>query len=134
MRKLGKGFVVLFGLVALLVPGCGSSFGDYCKAKQQCIGGNDKDIAACEDEAQGWLEVANDYGCGDAANQLVDCVNAKYSCSTGESACNPEAEAVSACENVASAWRNKHKDNSGTCGNCDGGKNTACCAAGLGCC
>ncbi len=129
MRTLRPALTPLFALAALLVAGCGSRFSTYCSAEQQCVGGNSKDISACEDEAQAEMNVASDYGCGDAANQFADCINQKFSCSTGTGACSNQATAMSACECAASSNCNR------VCPASCSASRDFCCSGGIqGCC
>jgi hypothetical protein len=102
MRKAIPGFVLFLGLVAFGATGCGSKFSDYCKTLQTCGGGNDQDVEACEDTAEAALNSADDYGCGDVASNLSECLNQSITCSA-QDACDTQSAAVDACVCAASA-------------------------------
>ncbi len=94
---------------ALLVGGasvgCHSTYKDYCEQKQQCEGGNDKDIDACIEEARAQEDVASAYDCTDAYDKYADCYKVKGACKNGKfdlSACSAEGTAYFTCNNAAS--------------------------------
>ena len=97
----------LGALLALSIAsvGCHSTYYSYCESRQQCEGGNDKDIDACVQSAQGEEDVASAYDCSDAFDKYVDCFKAKGSCKNGNydlSGCSSEAQAYSSCKKAAS--------------------------------
>lgn len=98
---------LLVGLfVAGASAGCHSTYKDYCEQKQQCEGGNDKDIDACIEEWRAQEDIASAYDCTDAYDKYADCFKVKGSCKSGRfdttSSCSAEATAYATCNNAAS--------------------------------
>lgn len=105
------------GFVALASVACKSTYSDYCKARQECEGGNDADIDACIETSRASEDVASAYDCEDSFDKYAECYKAKGSCkSVGNtkfydlSACGEEAKAYSSCTQAASG----RKSSSGT--------------------
>jgi hypothetical protein len=82
---------------ALLIAGAGCggvSFSDACKQNEQCVGGNDADVQACEDEANLQQELAANIGCKSEFKALYDCILPLSTCHsepTGQS-CKASAD------------------------------------------
>lgn len=75
--KLGLGGLAL--MIAAATSGC-STYGSYCEAAMDCMGGNDADIEACEinqDEAE---EIASIRDCSAEFDALFACVEEESSC------------------------------------------------------
>jgi hypothetical protein len=105
--------VVSLSLLLLLLSGCSSNASTICNRKKDCVGGNDKDVAACEEELEGQGEVASEYGCSDANDKYVSCVADTGSCRDvgggkrgfDTSLCKQQSEALSSCQKAASGVR-----------------------------
>ncbi len=97
--------VVVTGLVCL--PGCSSKFTDYCDKAQGCIGGNDKDKAACVAQTEESKNEAAAYGCSTEFDAVADCEIASATCQSGKftsgTACAGQATALSLCTCQASS-------------------------------
>ncbi|MFO0757600.1 MAG: hypothetical protein U0359_13980 [Byssovorax sp.] len=95
------------GLLAAsaLLAGCGNVISSSCNESIQCEGGNDMDIDACIASSEGAQNVAAAYGCSEAFDKLLDCIDTTSKCSKGHysSDCGDEAEAVASCEKAASS-------------------------------
>jgi hypothetical protein len=71
-------------MVVALATGCrGQEYEDYCDKVRSCGGGNDKDQNACVDTMEGEEDVADDYGCGDQFDKLVECLKKNAVCQAG---------------------------------------------------
>ncbi|HQY59792.1 MAG: hypothetical protein IPF92_27745 [Myxococcales bacterium] len=97
--------VALAGLGAL--PACSSSFTDFCDKAQGCIGGNDKDRAACVAQVDEQKNEASAYGCSTEFDAMADCQVANSTCQSGKfssgTACKAQSEALSLCQCQASS-------------------------------
>ncbi len=109
--------VVVTGLVCL--PGCSSKFTDYCDKAQGCIGGNDKDKAACVAQGNEAKNEAAAYGCSTEFDAVSDCEIASSTCQSGKftsgTACASQNTALSLCTCQASSRGAK-----GQCGTAGG--------------
>lgn len=87
---IGAGVVSLAGLAC----GCGGpNFSDICGSRESCLGGNDKDTAACADLAKAEQTIADDVGCESEYNDKVTCVaNASTCRSNPGGPCNVDAD------------------------------------------
>lgn len=89
-----------FGLLACaaFAPGCdGPDIEALCQKQEDCLGGNDADIAACVAAYEGTRDNARDIGCGDEYDALIDCFSPQYEC-LGVGACTTSADCMdSAC-------------------------------------
>ena len=97
--------LTFFCTLIVLTGGCGSRFGDYCKAAIQCEGGNDKDVDACQDSLDGCDNAANAYGCNSEANAYADCITQKSGCNNKNyttNECDNEGQALASCVKAAS--------------------------------
>ena len=67
------GTAQLLALLCLFVPfGCGdASFKDFCARREDCTGGNDRDTAACVDEAKLERTKADEIGCSHEFNDFA---------------------------------------------------------------
>lgn len=105
MRHFMATGLALGAMLALFGTGCHSTYYSFCESQQQCSGGNDKDIDACVQSAQGQEEIAEAYDCEDAWDKYVDCIKDKASCKNGSydtSSCKTESDALSSCKKAAS--------------------------------
>ncbi len=97
--------VVVTGLVCL--PGCSSKFTDYCDKAQGCIGGNDKDKAACVAQTDEAKATAAAYGCSAEFDAVADCEIASSTCQSGKftsgTACKLQSLSLGLCTCQASA-------------------------------
>jgi hypothetical protein len=98
----------------------GSEGGDYCAAQNKCLGGNDKDEAACIDKFDGEAAAAADYGCADQFTALTLCATAKAKCegdanhkdyttrdpANGDDRCATEQDKFDLCRRGASSLSN----------------------------
>ena len=99
------------GVLALAVlgalPACSSRFSDFCDKAQGCVGGNDKDRAACVAQADEAKNEAAAYGCGTEFDAVADCEIANSTCQQGKfssgSACKAQSAALSLCTCQASS-------------------------------
>ena len=67
------------GMISLGSGAC-RSFNDYCTEREDCAGGNEADIEACEVELKRSEDIASNHGCSEWFNALADCVEAEASC------------------------------------------------------
>lgn len=70
---------IWLGGVALGAGAC-RSFNTYCTELEDCVGGNEADIEACEVEAHAQEDKADAYGCGSEFGDYADCLEAESSC------------------------------------------------------
>jgi hypothetical protein len=107
------GFKVIgAGLLALSVMACsGAPAGAsaYCTKYQQCSGGNEDDVNACEAKFIGDHKVAAAYKCEALYDAYVECAGANSTCtnsklSTGD-ACTGQKKSYDGCVEAASALR-----------------------------
>jgi hypothetical protein len=86
--------------VLLAVGGC-DSFGDYCEAAANCVGGNEKDIDACVVTIEADEERADLYGCDEWFGNYRECLEEESNCEndnyTPEERCNDESRELSSC-------------------------------------
>jgi hypothetical protein len=103
-RRLFAG--ALLAGIALSLIACHSTYYDFCKQRQECEGGNDKDIDACIESQRGEEDIAGDYDCKDSFSKYKDCYTVKGSCKNGAydfvSPCSNESKAYSSCKQAAS--------------------------------
>jgi hypothetical protein len=92
-------------LCLLALTACTGVYADLCEREAQCRGGNDADIDACVARAEGEEDAASAYDCSDPYDKVVDCLDRTGNCDDKdfESSCNDEYEALSNCEDAASA-------------------------------
>ena len=92
LRILGRALAT--PTLAVLVAACGGpSISDICDKSQGCIGGNDKDKAACVDAFTTDQELAEDEGCQSEFNDALTCVaNASQCRSNPQGPCNTTAD------------------------------------------
>jgi hypothetical protein len=79
----------------------------YCSKQQQCQGGNEDDLRACEARFIGGVKVAAAYKCDALYDAYVECIGANSTCtrswiSTGD-ACDGQAKSFEGCVEAASA-------------------------------
>lgn len=115
--KVRSTFVGVLALAVLgALPACSSRFSDFCDKSQGCIGGNDKDKAACVAQADEAKNEASAYGCSTEFDAVADCEIANSTCQSGKfssgSACKAQSTALSLCTCQASSRGAK-----GECGN-----------------
>lgn len=93
---------LFFGLTS-----CASLFSDYCKKRNDCLGGNDADRAACADSLRGEENVAAEYKCSDQFDAYYECRNNTAVCNAGrfESSCDPQKKNYDDCIKNASTIR-----------------------------
>lgn len=91
-----------FGLTS-----CASLFTEYCDKQMSCIGGNDKDRAACASEIRGEEKAAADYGCSDSFDAYYECRNSTAVCTAGKfsTSCDEQRKAYQACIDANSTAR-----------------------------
>lgn len=92
LRKLMMGAAAVS--LAGLAGGCGGpNFSDICGSRESCLGGNDKDTAACADEYKTEQTTADDLGCESEFNDAVTCVANASTCRTKPGGpCNVDAD------------------------------------------
>lgn len=106
------GVGIFVSVMALSLANCSSRYRDNCQAEADCEGGNDADVDACVDGKKGDEDVADAYDCGDAWGKYADCADGNGSCVNGKYSpadCSAQRNAVSSCENAASARKDKGK-------------------------
>jgi hypothetical protein len=96
-------------VVFLACSGAPSGASDYCKKEQQCRGGNEADVSACEAGFAGAHKVAVAYDCGALYDAYVECIGANSTCGnskleTGD-ACKGQKKSYEGCVEAASAIR-----------------------------
>jgi hypothetical protein len=106
--KVRSTFVGVLALAVLgALPSCSSRFSDFCDKSQGCIGGNDKDKAACVAQADEAKNEASAYGCSTEFDAVADCEIANSTCQSGKfssgSACKAQSTALSLCTCQASS-------------------------------
>lgn len=106
--KVRSTFVGVLALAVLgALPACSSRFSDFCDKSQGCIGGNDKDKAACVAQADEAKNEASAYGCSTEFDAVADCEIANSTCQSGKfssgSACKAQSTALSLCTCQASS-------------------------------
>ncbi len=94
--------IVPFALFAALLCGAATcvEYSTYCGKKIDCEGGNDKDKAACADEAEGSEDSAGDYGCSKEFDDYATCLQEKAACTNskyGTADCNGQGTTLSTC-------------------------------------
>lgn len=64
MRSLSGILLSLLAFSAPVIAGCGGpDIGFICEEREACVGGNEADIAACIDQAELEIEIADIEGC-----------------------------------------------------------------------
>lgn len=63
-----------------LGSGACRSFNTYCTDKEDCEGGNDADIEACEVGLHYQEDIASRHGCGEYFGLLQDCIEDNAKC------------------------------------------------------
>ncbi|MBW2522873.1 MAG: hypothetical protein JRI23_01795 [Deltaproteobacteria bacterium] len=102
MRRFSR-WVARSAFAAALVWAAGACnpYGDYCEAMMDCEGGNDADVEACIEEAEGAEEVASLWDCDEYFDELFTCVEEKSDCEsdyyTPGDSCQDEEEDYEAC-------------------------------------
>ncbi len=113
------GAVVVTATLLGALPGCSSKFTDYCDKAQGCIGGNDKDKAACVAQTDEAKASAAAYGCSAEFDAVADCEIASSTCQSGKftsgTACKLQSLSLGLCTCQASARGAK-----GQCGTAGG--------------
>jgi Cys-rich protein (TIGR04453 family) len=79
-------FALAWSTVSLFAC-AGPNFKDYCDKYEGCIGGNDKDKAACVDAHKSSQKIASAIGCGSEFDDY-------YTCLVGASSCRPTATGI----------------------------------------
>lgn len=118
---MNSGFAVMTFGVALAIGavGCSDQMRDYCDKMVTCEGGNDKDKDVCKDRMRGEEDAADDYGCGDQFDAVLDCVVGNSSCqvsgttnnytsfnaSTGSNPCTVQEDSLTTCEENATGHK-----------------------------
>ena len=92
---------------------------DYCDKMVTCEGGNDKDKDVCKDRMRCEEDAADDYGCGDQFDAVLDCIVGNSSCqvsgttnyytsvnaSTGTNPCTAQENSLTTCEENATGYK-----------------------------
>jgi hypothetical protein len=86
-RTFSIGLIAMLGLAAC---GGGGAAADLCQASAQCVGGNEKDEAACNAIFDGAAAAAAEYGCSDQYEALLACKTAKSKCENDQGGDHPE--------------------------------------------
>jgi hypothetical protein len=101
LRFLPAAILVLGG--ALGVTGCGG-YGSICQDAMDCVGGNDNDVAACENDAQALEDKASLAGCDDEYGDYLACFEDNATCHDNQfndrGACSRELERLGHCADV----------------------------------
>lgn len=110
----GRFLGIVLTLFAVTTAACSGIERSYCDKQRQCIGGNELDLNAC---TQQWIyegKVAGDYGCADAFNKYLTCLDMTSTCDTTlgvknfKNSCDAEDSALEACKTAASVKGNGH--------------------------
>ena len=110
MRNLGLAFAFFLTMAA----GCSATEKSLCDKDRQCRGGNDADFNACVQSLIYEGKIASDYGCSDAYNALITCVESTSICDTLltvkylKNSCNAQIDSLNTCEKAASVRGDKH--------------------------
>lgn len=81
---VGRGFVLAVPLIlgGVALTGCaGPDLEALCEAKEQCNGGNEKDIEACVAQEEYEAEVADIIGCTSEYEDYTECFIEQATCS-----------------------------------------------------
>ena len=91
---------VLVLAAAAALSSCGSSATSICADLCDCSGCSDEQQDECVDTIEDAIDVAEDEGCGDQVDDLLDCYGSELECRDGQvdlDGCQSEAEAVNKC-------------------------------------
>ncbi len=94
---------IFFGLTS-----CANLFSEYCKKRNDCLGGNDADRAACADQLRGEENYAAEYKCSDQFDAYYECRNNTGTCTAGprfETNCDAQKKNYDQCIEAASNLR-----------------------------
>jgi hypothetical protein len=111
-----QAFLSLLAAITAL-SGCSSVGADLCSKANECVGGNEKDEAACIERFEGEAGAAAEYGCTSQFLALTGCRMSKSRCEvvhdskeftsqdpdTGEDRCETQLHNLYDCESGASA-------------------------------
>lgn len=103
MRK--RFTLALYLLLVLPAFGCGSMEQSICDKRITCEGGNDLDRKACVDRYVGQTQVAQAYGCSDAWNKWLSCLDTSGICTSAKftNSCDAQSQSASACIDAAAS-------------------------------
>ena len=101
MHRIRKSVVLVLSVAAAsLVTGCGSSYSQICQDTMDCENGNDKDVEACEIQADAEEDIASLEGCDQQWQDLVDCVEQSGRCTDHHwdtTRCDAESDRYGEC-------------------------------------
>ena len=97
-RKTALCVVVAAGTA---LAGC-NSYGSYCEAYVDCVGGNEQDEEACVIRQEAEEEKADIDGCTDDYSELFDCQEESFHCTgdndwTDDDKCQEQEEKLGRC-------------------------------------
>lgn len=97
-QRLRALFIVLG--TTLVASSCGTSASSICNDLCDCSGCSEEQQSECVDTIEDAADLADDAGCGDQVDDLLDCYGSELECRDGEpdlDGCESEAEAVDKC-------------------------------------
>ena len=95
----------MLGCATMFFLACGSLEQSICDKRITCEGGNDQDHKACVDRYKGQTASAAAYGCSDAWNKALSCLDMSGICTNAKftNSCDAQFQAASACEDAAAS-------------------------------
>jgi hypothetical protein len=96
---------LLLGILAL-VGACGGGAGDYCQKVQECEGGNEMDLEACDLSAQADADLAELHNCSSEYEAFFACTEENAHCNNKKY----QVDVVATCQQVSEAYNNCVKD------------------------
>lgn len=92
---------LLLGM-AILLGACGGGASDYCQAVQDCEGGNEMDLEACEISAQADADLAELHNCSSEYENFFACTEENSHCNNKKY----QVDVVATCQQVSEAYNN----------------------------